>query len=452
VEWAAVKKIAKARASGTEGGQVMGGSRTEVTKDARLTLSTRLPKRAAIAAVLVALLCSSLGAVPSGRMRVRASDPTVWSLVWEDEFDGADGSGVDAAKWTMETGGNGWGNNELETYTNRTQNAFLSSGSLVIKAIKETLTGTDGITRNYTSARLKTQSKFEQAYGRFEARIKIPYGQGLWPAFWMLGSDISTTGWPACGEMDIMENIGREPSIVHGTIHGPGYSGANGLSADYTLSNGKNFSDDFHTFAVEWEPNVARFYVDGILYKTRTPADLPAGAKWVFDHPFFIILNVAVGGSWPGNPDQTTVFPQTMQVDYVRVYQRSVPSSTPAVLTDESSGHAIALDSETWLHEPFSVINDNNLSQDRRTRLALFVANLDLLPGDDASVVTAQAEDSQGHVFPLTVEAAGRVPQFDWITEVIVKLPDGLASADQASVSVQAHGQSSNKAVITIAH
>jgi beta-glucanase (GH16 family) len=418
----------------------------------RNTTSARSLTRATPLVLLLIILCFLPDATLPSSLTVRAADPTVWSLIWSDEFDGLNGSGIDTSKWTMETGGNGWGNNELETYTNRTQNASLNNGSLVIKAIKETFTGTDGITRNFTSARLKTQAKFEQAFGRFEARLKIPFGQGLWPAFWMLGNDISTSGWPTCGEMDIMENIGREPSTVHGTMHGPGYSGGNGISAAYSLPAGKNFSDDFHTFAVEWEPNVARFYVDGILYKTRTPADLPAGAKWVFDHPFFILLNVAVGGTWPGSPDSTTTFPQTMQVDYVRVYQRSVPSSVPVVMSDDSSGHAIAFDSETWLREPFPIVNGINISQDHRTRLALFVANLDLMPGDDASVVTAQAEDSQGNIFPLTVEAVGRVPQFDWMTEVIVKLPDELGSLDQASVSVKARGLSSNKAVVAIAH
>jgi beta-glucanase (GH16 family) len=221
----------------------------------------------------------------------------------------------------METGGNGWGNNELETYTNRTQNAHLQDGNLVITAIKETFTGPDGITRQYTSARLKTAGLFEQKYGRFEARIKITQGQGMWPAFWMLGNNIGTAGWPACGEIDIMENIGKEPSIAHGSMHGPGYSGANGLTGGYTLPSGK-LADDFHIFAIEWEASAVRFYVDGNLYETRTPADLPAGKTWVFDHPFFILLNVAVGGDWPGNPDNTTVFPQTMSVDYVRVYTK----------------------------------------------------------------------------------------------------------------------------------
>jgi beta-glucanase (GH16 family) len=252
-----------------------------------------------------------------------ASNPAVWSLVWSDEFDGPTGSAVDLSKWSFDIGGNGWGNNELETYTSRTANSDLEGGRLRIKALKETFTGPDKITRNYTSARLLTKNKFSQAYGRFEARIKIPYGQGIWPAFWMLGDNIDTVHWPTCGEIDIMENIGKEPSRVHGTLHGPGYSGGSGITAPYALPNGQNFSDDFHTFAVEWEPKVIRFYVDRVLYKTRTPSDLPAGTSWVFDHPFFIILNVAVGGYWPGNPDATTIFPQQMLVDYVRVYQRA---------------------------------------------------------------------------------------------------------------------------------
>jgi beta-glucanase (GH16 family) len=246
-----------------------------------------------------------------------------YALVWSDEFEGPSGALVDATKWAHDLGGGGWGNQELETYTDRGRNASLTGdGSLAIQALRETFTGTDGITRDYTSARLKTQGRFEQAYGRFEARLKLPRGQGLWPAFWMLGSDIGTLGWPRCGEIDVMENIGREPSIVHGTLHGPGYSGASGVSGAFTLPGGARVADDFHVFAVEWEPSAIRWFVDGQLYQTRTPADLPAGQRWVFDHPFFMILNVAVGGGWPGNPDATTVFPQAMLVDYVRVYER----------------------------------------------------------------------------------------------------------------------------------
>lgn len=246
-----------------------------------------------------------------------------WTLEWSDEFNGENGAPPDASKWTEEVGGGGWGNQELEYYTNRPQNAYQQDGNLVIHVQREKYTGADGVTRNYTSARLKTQDKFTQAYGRFEARIKIPRGQGIWPAFWMLGDDIDKVGWPRCGEIDIMENIGREPALVHGTIHGPGYSGAKGIGSPFALSDKKPFADDFHIYAVEWEPEAIRFYVDDHLYATRTPGDLPAGTKWAYDHPFFLLLNVAVGGSWPRDPDATSAFPQEMLVDYVRVYQRA---------------------------------------------------------------------------------------------------------------------------------
>jgi beta-glucanase (GH16 family) len=172
---------------------------------------------------------------------------------------------------------------------------------------------------------LITKGKFEQKYGRFEARIKIPRGQGVWSAFWMLGNDIDQVGWAKCGEIDIMENIGREPSTIHGTIHGPGYSGAKNIGAPFNLPDKKVFADDFHLYATEWNENSISFFVDGNLYKTITPKDLPEGTKWVFDHPFFMILNVAVGGPWGGKPDETTVFPQTMTVDYIRVYQPNTP-------------------------------------------------------------------------------------------------------------------------------
>lgn len=245
------------------------------------------------------------------------------TLVWSDEFDGAAGSAVDSAKWGFDVGGGGWGNKERQYYTNTSDNAALDgAGNLVITAKKSTLKklrcwyGRCG----YTSARILTKGKFSQAYGRFEARIKVPHGQGIWPAFWMLGSNIDAAGWPVCGEIDIMENIGREPAIVHGTIHGPGYNGAKGIGSPYALTSGA-FSDAFHVYAVDWEPNRIRWYVDGNLYQTRTPSDLPAGTAWAFDHSFFIILNLAVGGNWPGDPDSTTTFPQRMLVDYVRVYR-----------------------------------------------------------------------------------------------------------------------------------
>jgi len=255
-------------------------------------------------------------------MEVYATPGTGPTLVWSDEFGAAAGTPIDSTKWKHDVGGGGWGNNQLEYDTSRTSNASHDgSGNLAIVARRETYTGTDGVTRDYTSARLNTAGKLEHAYGRFEARIKLPVGQGIWPAFWMLGNDIGTVSWPTCGEVDIMENVGNAPGVNHGSLHGPGYSGATPMTASYTLPGGARFTDAFHTFAIEWEPTAIRWYVDGNLYQTRTPASLPGGSRWVFDHPFFIILNVAVGGNWPGSPDGSTVFPQTMLVDYVRVYR-----------------------------------------------------------------------------------------------------------------------------------
>ena len=258
-----------------------------------------------------------------------ASPPAIygWALTWSDEFNGPNGSPPDPTKWTYDTGGNGWGNQELEYYTRHRENAYVENGHLVMRAIREEFTGPDGVSRHYTSARLKTEGIFAQEYGRFEARIKIPEGQGIWPAFWLLGNNIEKTQWPECGEIDIMENIGREPTEIHGSMHGPGYSGDLGLTAPARLESERPFAEEYHIYAIEWEPQVVRFYVDSDLYATFTPMNLAPGLRWVFDHPFFILLNVAVGGGWPGAPDETTVFPQTMLVDYVRVYKKTTPEA-----------------------------------------------------------------------------------------------------------------------------
>ncbi len=275
--------------------------------------------------MLAALIC----AIPPLFVCCVASDPiklrplSAWTLAWSDEFSGPDGSSPDPKKWTYDLGGKGWGNQELESYTNRKENARIEKGNLVITAQRESYTGADGVTRDYTSARLKTQGLFTQTYGRIEARIKIPEGQGMWPAFWMLGQDIPTAGWPKCGEIDIMENIGKEPATIHGSLHGPSTTAnTSDLTAIFSLPTHENFANDFHLYAVEWEPDTVRFYVDSNLYATFHSSDWPAGGKWVFDHPFFIILNLAVGGDWPGSPDASTKFPQSMLVDYVRVYTK----------------------------------------------------------------------------------------------------------------------------------
>jgi beta-glucanase (GH16 family) len=236
-----------------------------------------------------------------------------WALVWHDEFEGPE---INADVWTHEIGGHGWGNGENQYYTDDPDNAFIEDGMLVIQALERNYLG-----KPFTSARLTTQGKLTQQYGRIEARIQIPTGKGIWPAFWMLGENYDTVGWPRSGEIDIMENIGSEPWVVHGTLHGPGYSGGSGVGAAYRLPDRSPFHANFHVYAVEWEPEEIRWYVNDALYSTITPARLPG--DWVYDQPFFIILNVAVGGRWPGYPDTTTEFPQQMLVDYVRIYERS---------------------------------------------------------------------------------------------------------------------------------
>lgn len=238
-------------------------------------------------------------------------DRAGWELVWQDEFDGPE---LDRTNWTFDIGGNGWGNQEWQAYTDKPENVRIEEGMLVIEA-REDPTLPAG--RPYSSARLKTQGLHSWTYGRIEARMKLPYGQGIWPAFWMLGDN--NKGWPASGEIDILEHIGREPTNIYGTVHAPGYSGGDGVGGSLTLPEGTLY-DDFHVYAIEWEANEIRWYFDDQEFLKLTPADVPS--DWIFDHEFFLIMNVAVGGRWPGYPNDTTVFPQFLLVDYVRVYQR----------------------------------------------------------------------------------------------------------------------------------
>ncbi|NDV61212.1 glycoside hydrolase family 16 protein [Puniceicoccales bacterium CK1056] len=242
-----------------------------------------------------------------------------YSLVWSDEFDQPDGSAPDPANWGYDIGGGGWGNSELQWYTDRRDNSRIENGELVIEAKEEAFEW-----RDYTSARLLTKGKQEFLYGRIEARIKVPAGPaGFWPAFWTLGADIDTVGWPQCGEIDIMEYVSREPNEIFGTIHGPLYNAGASIGDIYTFD--ELVSDNYHTFTVDWQPNLIRWYVDGILYHTATPDTIGStrgGPKeWVFDKPHFLILNVAIGGTFGGELDPTLEFPLEMQVDYVRVYE-----------------------------------------------------------------------------------------------------------------------------------
>lgn len=255
------------------------------------------------------------------------------TLIWGDEFNGAKGSTPDPARWRHDVGGHGWGNQELQYYTDGAKNTYLDGqGNLIIAARAENNNQQChyGPCR-YTSGRLLTMGTFAHAYGRYEARMRIPGGQGLWPAFWMLGDDIASNPWPNSGEIDVMENIGRERGTVWGSLHGPGYYGAQSSNGSFTLPGGKALSEDFHTYAVEWRPDRITWYVDDVAYATKAPADLPG--PWVFDKPYFLLLNLAVGGSWPGSPDASTQFPARMVVDYVRVYahtQSPTPRSSPA--------------------------------------------------------------------------------------------------------------------------
>jgi beta-glucanase (GH16 family) len=248
-----------------------------------------------------------------------------WSLVWSDEFDGAAGSAPNPAWWSDNIGNQqagGWGNHELEYYTAAPRNAFLDgAGLLVIQAEKANAPGPcwNGRPCDYTSARIVTQGKVNFDYGKLEARIKIPSGKGIWPAFWTLGE--GPGAWPDIGEIDVMEFVGQTPDTVYSTAHGPGYSGANGLGKPFVM--GKPVADDFHVFTLIKRPNEISWQVDGVEVHRLTPASLPAGAPWVFERRYFAILNLAVGGDWPGSPDANTVFPARMSVDWVRLYKEN---------------------------------------------------------------------------------------------------------------------------------
>ncbi len=241
-------------------------------------------------------------------------DQRNYELVWSDEFDGPAGQSPNPDNWTYDigTGDNGWGNAELQYYTARPENASLDGeGNLVITARRESFSGSP-----FTSARIKTENLFEEAYGRFEARLKTPYGPGIWPAFWLLGANCDEVVWPQCGEIDVMELRGQAPNIIAGSVHGPGYSAGGAITGNYALENSR-FDAEYHVFAIEWGEDYIDYFVDDFLFQRITPADVPG--EWVYDSPFFLILNVAVGGNYVGFPTSQTPFPQRMIIDWVRV-------------------------------------------------------------------------------------------------------------------------------------
>lgn len=242
-----------------------------------------------------------------------------YKLVWADEFDG---TALDTSKWSCQIGDrNGWGNNEMQYY--RAENAVVNDGYLTIIAKKEKFE-----TREYTSARIRTINKGDWKYGKIEMRAKMPIGQGIWPAFWMMPSKSVYGGWPVSGEIDIMEYLGHEPNIVHGTIHYGGSRPNNLYSGKPDTLESGDFHSDFHTFSVIWEEGKIQWFVDDSLYQTQTKWSSEGGEYPApFDQEFHVILNLAVGGYWPGYPDSTTVFPQEYIVDYIRVYQKNQEDS-----------------------------------------------------------------------------------------------------------------------------
>ncbi|MEV5243604.1 glycoside hydrolase family 16 protein [Streptomyces cinnamoneus] len=303
----------------------------------RLPSLVRLLRRATLTATASAVLIAGCAPVrhhpgddaappkPAAPAPAPAPGPAhdSWRLIWADEFRGAAHRRPDRAKWVYDRGGEPqWGNHEWQYYTDRPRNVSLDGhGNLALTARREKLRGMHCATGpcNITSARIKTKGRFARAYGRFEARIRIPRGRGLWPAFWMLGANSDKVTWPTNGEIDVMEALGRQPGMVHGTIHGPGYV-AQGIETHTALPHGGRLSDGFHTYRVDWMPGKIVWYLDGTQYGTACSSQLRRGQKWVFDHPHYLLLNLAVGGDWPGPPDASTPFPSRMLVDYVRVY------------------------------------------------------------------------------------------------------------------------------------
>ena len=363
-----------------------------------------------------------------------------WQLVWSDEFNSPAGTPPDPKNWNYDLGGGGWGNGEAETYTNSPSNVFQDgNGHLVVRAIRDS-------SGNYTSARLQTgapgastqTADLSWKYGRIEARIQLPFGQGVWPAFWMLGENIGSAGWPACGEVDIMENFGafnNNISTNNGTAHGPGYSGTNGISAAYMMPFGQKVADDFHVYAIEWSQNSIEWFVDGASYHKVTPASLPPGTKWVFNNPFFILLNLAIGGpaTFLGTPDSNAPFPeQDMLVDYVRVYQAATISATTPVITPGQIVNAASF-LGTLAPGSLAVIYGNNLADG---------THLPAGSGNFPTTVSGTTVNVGGVDAALTYVSA---------TQIYFQIPWETAPSPSVNIKVTRNAVDSNVEPVTIA-
>ncbi len=325
-----------------------------------------------------------------------------YELLWAEEFDT---TGMpDSETWNFETGGGGWGNNELQYYRADSSNAYVENGTLVITARKENYGGKD-----YTSARITTQDKFEFQYGKIEARMRLPFGQGIWPAFWMLGANHSEVGWPACGEIDIMEMVGGQDR--ENTVHGTVFWDHNGSNADYgqpyTLPSGI-FADAFHLFSVEWTPQSIRWFVDGIQFNV---IDITSAPLSEFHNKFFVILNLAVGGNWPGSPDATTQFPQQMEVDYVRMYKgiESFTIEGQDIVGQRSTGLSYALPFSDSIQYLWSVPEDAEISEGQGT--SEITVNWGCADGEVACEVTGTC-DTYLASMSIQVENQIQGPQF----------------------------------------
>ncbi|BET67924.1 hypothetical protein ASA1KI_28420 [Opitutales bacterium ASA1] len=339
-------------------------------------------------------------------------------LVWSDEFDLAEGSGPDGTKWTYDLGAGGWGNQELQTYTNARANSFIVADpaatdgkALAIRAVRSE-------SGQYTSARIKTQGRFTTTHGRIEARIKLTRGQGIWPAFWALGANIGTVGWPACGEIDVMEQVGHEPDKIYGSVHATGFE----TNSSTTAPVGVSLSAGYHVYAVVWTEGRIEWFLDGRSYGVKTTADVPPGGQWPFENPFFLLLNVAVGGNWPGSPDATTEFPQTMLVDYVRVYTAGPEAPRYLGAVTDTSG-AITL---TWTRAGTTSAPVLGHVLERAENEAFTVGYGTAETSAESFAVDRTGEPGKGYYY--RVAAVTEEGQSGFSSPVFVTLPSGSGS------------------------